>query len=266
MKTLLLSLFACLNLFAGSIIKFPPGLTIVDKPIYVESSDTLIIGENSTLKLAAHANCPILVIGTRHDNFDNPVSNIKLKGVILDGNKDEQDSEYMTGALHLRNNCLTIRNTSNVYIENIVTFNARSGGVVIEKKCSSVIINGLNAYKNYFDGFAGYESNNCILKNALLHSNNAAGISLDWSYNNCGFENIKIEDNGDLAIFMRDCKFNVFKDISTRYTGIFLGSRDELNPATACFENIFLLRNTCHIQIDKYCADNKTNIFLLSKD
>lgn len=266
MKTFLIALLLCLNVFADSIIKFPPGLTIVDKPIYVESSNTLILGEGSTLKLAAHANCPILVIGTRHDNFDNPVSNIKLKGVILDGNKDQQDSEYMTDALHLRNNCLTIRNASDVYIENIVTFNARSGGVVIEKKCSEVLINGLNSYKNYFDGFAGYESTNCILRNALLHSNNAAGISLDWSFNDCGFENINIENNGDLAIFMRDCRSNVFKDITTKYTGIFLGSRDKLDPRTACFDNLFLLKNQCHIQVDKFCNENKTNKFLLSKD
>lgn len=266
MKTFLVILFLCLNSFAQTVIKLPPGRTVIDKPIYVESSNVTILGENSTLKLSDHANCPILVIGNREDNFNKPISNVVVKGVVFDGNKDNQDSEFMSGSEHLRNNCVTVRNASNVYIQDIVVCNARSGGIVLEKKCSQVVINGLNAYMNYFDGFAGYESVKCVLKNALIHSNNAAGVSLDWSFNNCGFENITIEDNGDLAIFMRDCKNNIFKDISIRYTGIFFGSREKDDPSTACFGNILLLKNQCHIQLDEHCMANKTNIFLLKKD
>lgn len=54
MKTFLVILFLCLNSFAQTVIKLPPGRTVIDKPIYVESSNVTILGENSTLKLSDH--------------------------------------------------------------------------------------------------------------------------------------------------------------------------------------------------------------------
>ena len=265
MKAIILSLFLFLcNLsFADTLIKFQTGLTTLNAPIYVEKSDVVIIGEEgAVVKMANGVNAPILVIGERSEEPKLRIKNIKVFNLIFDGNMDNQTSEYMTAYPWLRNNCITVRGASDVYIENVITHHARSGGVVLEKGCTGVVINGLNAHDNFFDGFAGYMSEGCSLQNASLHHNKAAAISLDWSYNNNTFYNIHIYNNGDLGIFMRDCKANFFKDITIKYNAVFLGSRIETNPTTACFKNIFLFLNKPQIVVDEF-SEKGENVFRL---
>lgn len=265
MKTLIIILLFITNLFAETIIQLPPGLTIVESPMYIKQSDVTILGDGSSvLKLGKHKNCPIIVVGERSEKPTHRVSNVRLKNIILDGNKDYQDSEYMTGRPYLRNNCLTVRGASNVYIENIVVANARSGGVVFELDTERCIINGINAYGCYWDGFAACASTKNLIKNGLFHSNNAAGISLDWRTDNNVFADIAVEDNGDQGIFIRNCRDNFFKNISLKYSGIFVGSGDINFPETASFRNIFLLMNQPSIEIDEPSSKND-NKFLLYK-
>jgi len=265
MKALIISFLLVTSLFADSIINLPPGLTIIEEPMYIEQNNVTIVGDGSSvLKLGKHKNCPIIVVGERSEKPTKQINNIKIINVVLDGNKDFQDSEYMPLRPYLRNNCLTVRGATNVYIENIVVSNARSGGVVFELGTTNSIINGINAHSNYWDGFAACDSTKNMIRNGLFHSNHAAGISLDWRTDNNIFSDLIIENNGDQGIFMRDCRNNYFKNIALKYSGIFLGSRDINYPDTACFENIFLLLNQPYIEIDSNSAKNK-NLFLLNK-
>lgn len=266
MKALIISLLFITKLFAETIIQLPPGLTIIKEPIYIEQSNTTVIASNDTLlQLAKNANCPVIVIGERSEKPAHIVTNVKLKNLVIDGNKDFQDSEFMTGKPYLRNNCVTVRGASDVYIENIVVYNARSGGVVFELGTTKSIINGINAYNNYWDGFAACATTKCTIKNGLIHSNNAAGISLDWRTDGNSFTDLMIENNGDQGLFIRDCRNNYFKNLSFKYSGIFMGSRDINFPETACFGNIFLLLNQPDIQVDENSKKNN-NIFFLKKE
>lgn len=250
-------------LFSETIIKLPPGLSIISAPIYIENDDTTIIGDG-VLRLADHANCPVIVIGDKNKD-PKQIRNIKLINLIIDGNKDRQDSEYMTGREYLRNNCLTVRNGYNVYIENIVVYNARSGGVVFELGTDNCVINGINAFDNFWDGFAACESDHNMIRNGILQYNNAAGISLDWSTNDNTFVNLFIENNGDKGIFMRDCRRNFFKYISLKYSGVFIGTRDTNDKESACYENIFLFDSKPpSIDIDELSSKGQ-NKFLMQK-
>jgi nitrous oxidase accessory protein NosD len=133
----------------------------------------------------------------------------------------------------------------------------------LNKKCGSfgIIINGLNSYEHYFDGFCIYESEQCQLVNAHIHSNEAAGISLDWSANNNSFKNIKLERNKDLSIFMRDSNNNMFDTILFMHTGVYLNHRDnDIN--SGCFNNLFININMPPVFIGPHC---KQNLFIPAK-
>lgn len=221
-------------------------------PIFIKTSGMVL--ENKEYTLAKNANCPMLVI--------DGVQNVTLSNLYLDGNKDEQTSEYYTKNEELRNNCITIRNSSNINLYNIVTCRARSGGIVIEKSCSNITINGLNSYNNFFDGFCIYESEGCTLLNAHIHTNIYAGISLDWRANKNVFFRVTLENNGHAGIFMRDANQNCFNEVTLRHSGIYIHQRDN-EKETGCSFNYFFLFTRPVIYVgSESCRENKLLILL----
>lgn len=213
--------------FSTELIEFNPGVVTLDSPVFVIKSNVVIDGsKNSMVRLADKSNCPMIVIG---DPVEPPrfyVENVLIKNLFLDGRHESQTSEYFDRAKWLRNNCITIRHARNVTIENVITAGARSGGIVVERGSSNVIINGFNSFGNFFDGFAMCESTNVTVMNAILHNNIAAGISMDWRSNNNKFINIEFERNYDCAIFMRDSNYNMFYELKLNDSGIYINQRD----------------------------------------
>lgn len=255
-KLILFSLLLfCNALFGEKIIRFNEGRIMLDSPIVITESNIIIEGHPSTmLKLANGSNCPMIIIG----NIDSsvPVSGVIIRNLFLDGNKDNQNSEYFKPLPFLRNNCITIRNCTNILLENITVCNASSGGVVIEKQSSSIIINGLNSYDNAFDGFCIYESTGCLITNSHLHSNAYAGISLDWKANNNKFMNITLDRNLHAGIFMRDSNNNVFLNLMFKHSGIYIHQRDD-EENTGCSNNYFWNFNNIPVFIgSKSCEGN----------
>lgn len=261
MKKILLFLFLAISALAGTLIEFEPGRHYVNKPIFIEKDDVTIDGKGCILQLSKHANCPVIVIGERSLKPKKTVTNVHIKNIIIDGGKDYQDSEYMTGMGYLRNNCITVRGAENVYLDNVVTANSMSGGIVCELKSRNILIDGVNSYGNVYDGIAICESTGVYVMNSILQFNNAAGLSMDWGADMNRFKNITLAYNLDLAIFMRDSNSNIFNDIDTGNGGVFVGLRDPDNKKTGCFNNTFLFINPpVMIHNNEKCLNN---VFLL---
>jgi hypothetical protein len=231
-------------------VRIPPGVFIFSEPIVLQTDNITVEGSGSdtVLRLGNNVNQPLMVIGSTQttEQFQTPfrVRNITLKNLTLDGNGINQTVEVasgdISGGLEIRNNCLTIRGAEDIFIENVVTMNARSGGVVLEKDCRRINIRGFESYGNHFDGFAAYETRDSLFEGLHLHHNQAAGISLDIKFHNNTIKTSRIFENGSQGVFMRWSSGNKFIDVETlenRAQGVFIARAEhEGSDAT---NNIF---------------------------
>ncbi len=120
------------------------------------------------------------------------------------------------GGRLVRNNGFTVRHSSNIRILNVTAENCLSGGMVLEKRSSDVTVENFISRKNFFDGFAGYETENSHFKNILLEKNVMSGISIDFLFERNHFEKIRLIDNGDNGIFSGSGGSNTFKEVEIR--------------------------------------------------
>ena len=114
--------------------------------------------------------------------------------------------------------------------------------MVTEKHCDRLHVENFESYGNFFDGFAGYETEYSLFKNLYLHNNKGAGISIDIRFNNNVFESSLLSDNGDVGIFARELKGNTFQSlhiVNSGSFGIFLAS-SRMDEQTHCAtDNVF---------------------------
>lgn len=233
-------------------IVIPEGSYVANRPIIVDRSDVSIVGKGQvTITLADHANSPLLILGNI-ETPAKPVSRLKVSNLILKGNRIHQDMECWGGPCDstelskIRNNGITLRGVHDVEINNVQTLSMRSGGVVTEKVCTELKINGLVSKDNYFDGFAGYETTRSIFKNLDLSENLGAGISLDIHFHKNKFQNVLMNKNMDVGIFMRDSNGNKFANVKISDSGshaVFISQVDELAgtvPKNNTFEKLFV--------------------------
>jgi hypothetical protein len=166
---------------------------------------------------------------------------------MIDGNKIGQTLECWggtcdTGGLTvIRNNGITLRGVTDVLIEGVAVYRARSGGLVTEKGCRRITVRDFSSSENYFDGIAAYETENSLFSDLHLYNNPFAGMSLDIHFNNNIVNNAIMTNNGKQGIFMRDSRDNLFSNISIRESGeqgIFLAQVDT-DPNTPAAGNTF---------------------------
>lgn len=234
---------------AGGVVELGTGRFTITRPIILDRDGIEVRGQGAAtqLVLAARANCPIIVIGRIENPPDRLVRRVTVRGLLIDGNRTEQDFECWGGGCNesgrtaLRNNGITIRGAEDILVEDVVTCRARSGGVVLEKHCRRVRLNRLEAYENEFDGVAAYETEDSEFKELNLHHNRSAGFSFDWRFNRNRITDTNASDNGSQGIFMRDSVWNVFERVTLKNNGeqgIFLAETRTL-PGTACRYNRF---------------------------
>jgi len=88
-------------------------------------------GPPTVLRLADHANLPLLVLG---QTLDEPLitrSNIRISDLTLDGNRENQDFECYDGdcgTYPIRNNGITLRRVSDVLVERVTVTRGQVGG------------------------------------------------------------------------------------------------------------------------------------------
>ena len=232
----------------GGEVVIPAGVYTCSSPIVLNKSNTALRGEGDvTLRLANDTNAPLLIMG----NIETPpqiIENISVAHLNLDGNKDHQTSEFWGGDCDgggtsvIRNNGITVRGVTNGNIKDVFIKNARSGGIVTEKICKDLVVDHLTSVDNFFDGFAGYETEGAELSHLVLSHNRAAGISLDIRFNGNHFNDVKIENDGDVGIFMRDSSNNIFEKVAIANVGshgVFVAQSVENDDSTCPADNNF---------------------------
>jgi len=221
----------------GGEVFIAPGLYDCEKPIVVNRSFVKITGagrDKVILRLADQFHAPLLIIGepktvvNEKGEFvtEKRVERIEVSGLTLDGNRENHDPRKECGeticdgdTMSVRNNGITIRGASYVVVENVTAHSTISGGMVTEKHCDNLLVRDFESYNNYFDGFAGYETENSVFSNLSLHHNRGAGISIDIRFNHNIFRDSKLFDNGDVGIFARELRGNLFQRLSVLNSG-----------------------------------------------
>jgi parallel beta-helix repeat protein len=180
------------------------------------------------------------------------VRDLKVENLTLDGNRDLQDMECWLGpcdsggVTYIRNNAITIRGVHGAKIKNVRALRARSGGMVTERDCAKLHVDGLVAKDNYFDGFAGYKTTDSLFENLDLSENLGAGVSLDIHFHGNTFKNSKLNKNMDVGIFMRDSNDNTFYGLTLQDSGshgVFCAQVEDqvsTGPKNNIFENLII--------------------------
>ena len=215
-------------------------------------------GPSTILRLADHANLPLLVLGQTLTPPTTTRSQIHVSDLTLDGNRENQDYECFNdncSAYPIRNNGITLRRVSDVLVERVTAIGARSGGLVAEHGCRRVTVRDFTAADSNFDGLAGYLTEDSRFTGLYLHNNCAAGLSFDLDFDNNIISDVIIlrdedrtcetsdppELDGTVGIFMRDSRDNMFHGIQIRDSrehGIFLAQEVGL-PDSAATGNTF---------------------------
>lgn len=238
----------------GGTVMIPSGSYTCTTPIVLDRSNTTLRGEGSvTLRLAERANSPVIVMGEVRTP-PNPVHNVRVINLRLDGNRLQQQSECWGGncdsggLAFIRNNGITVRGIINGRIENVFITGARSGGVVTERGCRGLVIDHLAVTDSHFDGFAGYDTTGSDLRHMSLYANRAAGISIDLHFSGNRIRDSHLYRNGDVSIFMRESNDNHFENLLIEDSGshgIFLAFADDPRscPVNNEFLNLSVLRS-----------------------
>lgn len=240
---------------SGGVVQIEAKLHVCSAPIFIESDNIHLKGAGSNasiIKLKDNVHAPMIVVGspsginneTGRFGTTRIVRNIQVSDLTLDGNKMNHDVtkecyEHICDgdATSIRNNGLTIRGAYDVEVTNVVTHDMISGGMVTEKDVRNLLVLNFESYANYYDGFAGYETENSRFYNMHLHNNRGAGVSIDIQFNNNKIMLSRLIDNGDVGVFARDLSGNLFQEvkiIGSGNHGVFLAKADAPN---SCAEN-----------------------------
>lgn len=214
----------------STIIYVKPGIYAISDTIPINVSNITIIAERGAkILLADHVNKPVIAIGSQEEAPTYTVENIYISGIEIDGNKDNQDSEYDADKNWIRNNAIDVRSVKRLTLDNVVCKNARSGGLVISWASSDIYVNNSIFSNNYFDGVAYYDSQRVYTNSCTMINNNNAGISLDNDFRDSIFANCILDANGDVGIFMRNSAMIRFNGCAIQNSGsyaAFLGHDD----------------------------------------
>lgn len=244
---------------AGGVVKIPAGTYTCKAPIIIARDNVMLKGAERTktiLRLADYVHVPLLVVGhphtiVREGNLETPwrVKNIVVKDMTFDGNRAKHYVSRECGETHcdgdvtsIRNNAISIRGASHVTIQDVTAHSSISGGLVTEKTCDNLKIINFESHSNFFDGFAGYETEDSEFINVNLHNNRGAGISIDIRFNNNVFKGGQLYMNNDVGIFARDLHGNRFEDlkiINSGSFGVFLASTFAGKPELCARDNTF---------------------------
>lgn len=221
---------------AGGAVLVKQGTYTCDAALVIDRDNVTLrgTGPGTVLKLGNHVNRPVLIVGqtaaapavTRHD--------VRVSDLSIDGNRLQQDFECSTGPCsggdYLRNNDISLRRVEDVTIDNVSVESARSGGLVVEMGSKRVTVRDFTASDSQFDGLAAYNTEDSLFSGLYLHDNLAAGLSFDNDFNRNTVTDSALDHNGDVGVFMRNARDNVFSAVRIQDSfkdGVFLAENDQ---------------------------------------
>ncbi len=234
----------------GGTVQIEAATFICEEPVVIDRDNVTLRGAGrgqTILRLKPMNAAPLLVIGVmqvearqteRHGIQYYPVrevQNIEVADLSLDGDLPNQKPAFDhecydvenkkslscagDGGRFIRNNGVTVRRARNVRLFNIAADRELSGGLVLEKLSSHILVDGFYAEGNAFDGIAGYETRHSIFKNVLLQKNKFSGISVDFDFEDNIFDHVALVENGDNGIFSHSVSRNTYKNLIARNNG-----------------------------------------------
>jgi len=219
------------KLKSGSIVYLKSKSYVLNDTLRITTSNVSIIGEPGTkLSLANNVNKPVIAIGSQEAVPTFTTVNVTISDIEIDGNKDNQSSEIQADKPWIRNNGIDVRAVKRLTIQNVVSRNSRSGGLVISNKCSDIYVMNSEFDNNFFDGIAYYDSKRIYTQNSSIKNNNGAGISLDVDISDSIFSNCILDSNKDVGIFIRFANELRFNNCVIKNSGsyaVFLGHNEE---------------------------------------
>jgi hypothetical protein len=168
------------------------------------------------------------------------VKNVVVQDVMVDGNRHNQYTEYLGKdffecydqdnnvggkcdmdpengpAKFVRNNGFTIRGADNVTVRRVRADRALSGGLVTEKRCEHLLVDGFFSRDSVFDGFAGYETKESVFRNMRMEQEMFSGISIDLGFSGNVFDHVELLNNNDNGIFSVSVSHNTFRNLVSR--------------------------------------------------
>jgi parallel beta-helix repeat protein len=255
----------------------PAGTYVCAKPIIMSRSGTTLRGQGRpTLKLADHAESPLLVLGGLDDDSQGvptPVTGLLVEGLSLDGNRANQSGECWGGPCDsggttaVRNSGLTIRGVKASTVRDVWITGARSGGLVTERNSAAIHVQGLKVQGSFFDGLSANWTRDSVFEDLDLSDNGYAGLTMDTLVIGNVFRDGVISDNHDVGIFLRRANSNRFEGLTVtgnHSDGVYLSDADG-EAGTCAIGNAFSRVDVrCNggdgFHNDKACAgDSLTN-------
>ncbi len=222
---------------AGGEIVLSPGKYVVSKPIIMQQDGQTLrgCGSSTILSLADNANCPVVILGSLRAPHAQPVKNIRLADLMIDGNRTRQPKEVwriLPDGAGVYNNGVDVWGPTDATVENVECAHCRSGGMVTSAGTRRLTVRNFTAYDSQFDGLACYDTEDSHFSHLNLHDNLAAAISLDLDFAHNVIKDAVLTAD-DLGIFMRQSRDNVFEDVTikkSRHHGIFMAGTDVQTP------------------------------------
>jgi hypothetical protein len=236
----------------GGDVVLAAGTFEVHQPIIMRHDHQTLRGSgfNTVLLLADSANCPVVILGSPIKARREATVNLRLADILIDGNRKNQSAELWgtarDGSL-INNNGVAIWDVTDATVERVVCCRCRSGGLVMAQT-RRIVVRDFTAFDNEYDGLACYYTEDSKFSDLTLRDNQAAGISLDLSFNHNVIACATMTGN-DLGVFMRDSRNNLFQSVTidkSHSHGIFMAQTAEptpdgwrLVPGTECTDNTF---------------------------
>jgi len=238
---------------SGGEVVLPPEKISIRQPVVLRRDHQTLRGSGTAtvLRLADHANCPVLILGEPVNHPKKTVSYLRVADLFIDGNRRNQQRELWRLAgegSQIRNNGITVQGVSDSTVENVTCADCRSGGLVTTLGVKRLTVRGLTAFDNQFDGLACYHTTHSTFSDLYLHDNPGAGISLDLAFDHNVISNAVLNAN-DLGIFMRASRDNQFHNVTihnSHHYGVFMAHAEQFiagvlqaAPESECTQNAF---------------------------
>jgi hypothetical protein len=230
----------------GGEVVLPAGEVTVTQPIVLcRDNQTLRgAGEATVLRLAANADCPVVILGEPLNHPVHTVKHLRLEGLLIDGNRQMQSRErwQLSGeGSQIRNNGVTVQRVSDSTVADVTCARCRSGGLVTTRDVSRLTVRHFTSFDNQFDGLACYETKHSSFTDLYLYDNPGAGISLDLAFDGNVISNAVLVAN-DLGVFMRASCDNQFYNLTihnSHHFGVFMAGHIQHAGQTECADNAF---------------------------
>ncbi len=238
---------------SGGVVPIGPGVYDCSSPVAVESDNVELRGagaDRTVLRLADGAESPVLVVGSLQAVLVPPrVAHVVVRDLTVDGNKAHQDTSHECGhhgcagdSTSIRNNGITVRAASDVTIENVRVHDALSGGLTTEKRSDHLVVRGLEADHNYFDGLSGDDTRQSLFEDLYLHDNRMAGLTMDLDFDDNHIDRARVQGNGDVGVFVLHSSGNLFEHMridGSGKDGIFIAAAVRSDASTCASGNEF---------------------------